>query len=562
MLAYLLLTLALGSEGSLVNPGFEERSEGDEAVPGWTVEMGAFNGAKQPESHLELDRKEKRKGKVSLHLSGDRDTRAWKLAKQAVPVRLGGSYRLEAQVKTEGVEPNGFGLDNCYVGLVFLDGAGKTVGRQFGFPDRPDQSWRTLRVETVAPAQARAGYVYIFLSMIGDLWVDEVELSIEGGEPLPEPEVVFAEDFSKLRKLPRDWYKEVGATTGDGMTESKVEVDRKAQALLFEGEAGTGKWWIVGPEEEAEAGAVYQLEARVRGEDIRQENGQFGNLHLSLDFQDRSGQSLGKAVFASADPAETQWQPLSVQAMAPAETETVRGRMFFSMSGKAWFDDLVLSRLPEAPKPYANWESVEVEGIVLRYGPDHPQASGMKGYAQRLKQAKQEVCRQLEVEFPETITVWIYKDLEEGRLLTGGNLDFANPQRREVHQRWNSFIAHEMVHVIAHTRLEYSGTTLLGEGIAVWLNGQSPAAHHGRAAALLEQGELPSMADLLGRFRELGQGYPAAGSFCGYLLDTFGLETFKRIYPSKDPSADLVQLEGKSFAGLESGWHEELEKFR
>jgi hypothetical protein len=128
-----------------------------------------------------------------------------------------------------------------------------------------------------------------------------------------------------------------------------------------------------------------------------------------------------------------------------------------------------------------------------------------------------------------------------------------------VHQQWNSYIGHEMVHVIAHNTLQYGQTGILGEGIAVWLNGQS-RSHHAAARDLLDQGQLPSVKDLLERFREVENSYPAAGSFCGFLLETFGLETFKQLYPLTDPSAKLQALQGKRFEELEDAWHELLKR--
>jgi len=66
--------------------------------------------------------------------------------------------------------------------------------------------------------------------------------------------------------------------------------------------------------------------------------------------------------------------------------------------------------------------------------------------------------------------------------------------------------------------------------------------------------------DLLERFRELDAGYPAAGSFCGFLIDTVGLEVFKQLYPLTDPSAKLKGLQGKTFEDLEPAWHERLRR--
>ena len=113
MLWIATLVLGGGTPLPLANGGFEEKAAKDGAPTGWTLEMGAQNGATKPESKVELDTKEKHGGKAALHLSGDTSTRGWRILKQPIEVRPGGKYTLEAWTKTVGVKGNGFGIDNC-----------------------------------------------------------------------------------------------------------------------------------------------------------------------------------------------------------------------------------------------------------------------------------------------------------------------------------------------------------------------------------------------------------------------------------------------------------------
>ncbi len=566
MLAGIILAWIGGATDTpLVNGGFEDKPAAKEALAGWTVELGAQNGATKPESKVELDKQEKHGGKAALRFSGDQATRGWLLVKQPIEVRPGGAYRLQAWTKAAGVAPNGFGLDNCYIGLFLFDGNEQVVGRQVAQPGKPDSPWTRHELTLTATANARKGYVYLFLSMLGDLWVDDLVLTITGGERIPAPELVFREDFAKLKRLPSDWKKKVGATSGEGGTDSVVAIDVERGAadspnsLHLAGDAGTTSWSHLARDLPAEPGELYRWSGLVRAENVRQEGQQFANLHLNLCFLDAKGETLDKARFGTLAPGTHDWTPVTVEAMAPEGAKKVRVGMFLSMSGDAWFDDLELTREKGLPPPYSDWVTLEGKGIVLRYSPGHPNAGEMKGYLSALEQSKQTTCRALEVEFPEQITVFLYRDDAEGKLLTGAPLDFADPQNRRVHQRFNSYIGHEMVHVIAHNTLQYGKTGILGEGIAVWLNGQA-RSHHADARALLEAGNLPSVQDLLGRFRELENGYPAAGSFCGFLLETYGLDVFKALYPLEDPSAKLVELEQVSFVELEPAWHEHLRK--
>ncbi len=559
------LCLLLGDK-SLLNGSFEDKPSKQDAIPGWTLELGAQNGAPAPESTVEIDRQENHGGKASLHFSGNPGTRGWRIAKQAIEVRPGGEYRLEVWTKTHAVSANGFGLDNCYVGLFLFDANGELVARQLALPTKPDSEWTKHELSLTAPATVRTAYVYAFLSMLGELWVDDLVLSIQGGERIAAPEVVFREDFTKLARLGDDWQRKVGATNGTGGEDSMVEVDFERGAegsprsLHLAGSAATLRWSHLLREFPAKPGELFRWSGPVSAENVRAEGPQFQNLHLNLLFLDAGGEPLGQARFAQLEPGTHDWTALAVEAQAPEGAKRVQAGLFLSMSGDAWFDDLELTRAKGVPLPYSDWPTLEGKGVVLRHSPSHPYASQMKAKLSELEQSKKATCRALEVEFPEKITVFLYKDPDEGRRMTGGSLDFADPPGRRVHQRWDSYIGHEMVHVIAHTTLQNSRTGILGEGIAVWLNGQA-RNHHADARKLLDESKLPSVLDMLERFGELENGYPAAGSFCGFLIETQGLEVFKALYPLEDPSAKLAELKGASFLDLEPAWHEHLRKF-
>jgi hypothetical protein len=561
MLWSILALAALAGDPGLQNGGFEE----PHALEGWTLELGAQNGAQEPRSVAELDTAEKHGGKAALRFRGTEATRGWLIAKQAIEVRPGGKYELTAWAKTEAVKPNGFGLNNCYVGIFFFDANEKLVGRDLVSFKQPDQDWTKHEVKLTAAPGARSGFVYVFLSMLGTLWVDDLELRIAGGEPIPAPSVVWSEDFAKSKSLGSSWKRKIGATNGTGGKDSVAEIDAATGAdgspgsLLLAGDVDTLRWTHLTREFPAEPGDAFRWSGKVRADDVRQEGVQFSNLHLNLAFLDNKGNAIGNSTFAQLDPGTQPWTALSARGIAPEGTKKVAAGVFLSMSGRAWFDDLELTVEKGYPVPYGDWITLEGKGVVLRYAPDHPHANEMKAHLAALEQSKRTTCQALEVEFPEKITVFIYKDLEEGKLLTGAALDFADPQNRRVHQQWASYIGHEMVHVIAHNTLQYGQTGILGEGIAVWLNGQH-RDHHADAKKLLDEGKLPSVVDLLQRFREVENSYPAAGSFCGFLLETYGLPVFKQIYPLHEPSAKLKELEGKTFEELEPAWHERIRR--
>ncbi len=556
------------ADESITNGGFEDRGRADDPVPGWMVELGAQNGGEHPSSLLEIDRKEKHSGKGSLHFQGKSSTRGWLIAKQSVPVRPGGSYELVGWTKTEGVKREGIQFNNCYLMLLFFDGGGELVAREIAVPGQPSSPWTKHELRIVAPDSARKGWIYAFLSKTGELWVDDLELEIEGGEELPEFKPVFHEDFAKARRLPSKWKKEVGATNGTGGESTKIEIDREdgapgsPQSLKLSGGIETLKWFALRREFKAQPGEIFRLTAHVKAENVRQEGVQFANFHLHLFFVDRKGEMLGTAHFVHPGRGSYDWKEVSVQAVAPLETRKVRSGIFLSMSGAVWVDELLLESQPGGEPPYADFVEIEKKGITLHYSSEDPNAKHARGYLQRLVDHKAEICRRLEVEWTDPIDVFVYENDAKGRQLTGASLDFADPSGRKVHQRWNSYIAHEMVHVIAHNSLQHAQTGLLGEGIAVWLDSRSDAAHHRLAAELLAKGELPGLAALLSDFGNQSNSYPASGSFCGWFIAEHGLEPFKAIYPLKDPSTKAEELLGRRLEEMEADWHAELEKYK
>ena len=567
----LIASLALAlvpAEKLLVNGDFEARGNRKDPVPGWVVEYGATSGAETPASACEIDRGEKHSGKGSLHFEGNGSTRGWMIAKQALPVRPGGDYTVTGWTKTKGVTREGIQFDNCYLMLIFFDGAGEVAARRIAVPEQPSAPWTKQELRLTVPDRARTGWLYAFLSKTGELWVDDLALEIEGGDIVPDFQTVFREDFAKARSLPSKWKKEVGATNGTGGTSTQIAIDQEQGApdsprsLRLSGDLDTLEWYALRREFPAEPGEIFKLTAQVRAEDVRREGVQFANFHLHLFFVDRRGETLGTVQFVHPGTGSYDWKEVSVQAVAPLETKKVRAGIFLSMSGTVGIDDLHLESQPGGEPPYADFVELEKKGITLHYSSLDPAAKDAPGYLLALVAQKDRICRRLGVEWKEPIDVFVYESNERGRELTGGNLDFADPSGRKVHQQWNSYIAHEMVHVIAHNRLQHAQTGILGEGIAVWLNGQSDESHHRRAAALLGKGELPSVAALVSDFRAQSNSYPASGSFCGWFLAEHGLEVFKSLYPLTDPSAQAKELLGRRFEEMETDWHAEIVKYK
>ena len=149
----------------------------------------------------------------------------------------------------------------------------------------------------------------------------------------------------------------------------------------------------------------------------------------------------------------------------------------------------------------------------------------------------------------EHIVSFLYASPEQkGRLLGAVNTEFAKPWLRQMHINLSdveSSLKHEMVHVLAAefgwSPFKVSSNIGLVEGIAVAMIGRASMREepHDRAAAMVfASGVHPNLESLF-TFNGFIQSNPSisytlAGSFCRFLIDSFGVDQIKRLYASGD----------------------------
>jgi len=93
-----------------------------------------------------------------------------------------------------------------------------------------------------------------------------------------------------------------------------------------------------------------------------------------------------------------------------------------------------------------------------------------------------------------------------------------------------------MTHVLTYQTLGDASEALLGEGIAVCLDhsGNDP---HATAAELLQDDRLVPLSEMLGDAwfdQDAEVAYPESGSLACYLVEEYGVESFKEIYTESD----------------------------
>lgn len=166
---------------------------------------------------------------------------------------------------------------------------------------------------------------------------------------------------------------------------------------------------------------------------------------------------------------------------------------------------------------------------------------------------------------------YLYPDAAmKWRLIGAGNTNIAKPWSGQIHctqQSLETTLKHELAHVMAAPFgvpvIDASLRTGLVEGLATALDGRwLNRTLHGYAAALQKFGPKPQMAQLMSFTGFASQNstlsYVAAGSFCRYLMDGYGMKPVLAVYGM----ADFKKTFGKSLPDLVAEWERFLGRMR
>ncbi|MBU0495809.1 MAG: hypothetical protein KKA73_24855 [Chloroflexi bacterium] len=216
--------------------------------------------------------------------------------------------------------------------------------------------------------------------------------------------------------------------------------------------------------------------------------------------------------------------------------------------------------------PYDQWSVLltELDYLSFHSPADSTPARDIQRIAAAYDEAYADNAAYLGVRLDRLVDVYLYPTRDMRYHMTARDAGFAMIPEYEVHSLWaddeQQTPGHEVVHVLTGNGWGEAGEALLGEGIAVWLD-HSGRDHHQEAADLLVSDQLYPVRDLLGDgwFQRDGAiTYPEAGSLVGFMLESFGVSKFKRIYLASDFEAELQTAVGWTLPELEAAWHDYL----
>jgi tetratricopeptide (TPR) repeat protein len=170
----------------------------------------------------------------------------------------------------------------------------------------------------------------------------------------------------------------------------------------------------------------------------------------------------------------------------------------------------------------------------------------------------------LNIQSQERIISFLYSSPEEkGKLIGAARTDISKPWLRQIHINLadvEKALKHEMAHILVGefgwSPFKISRNSGLVEGIAVAVGDDVwyDEPLHRSAALVFAAGINPDMESLfsLSGFAKVNAGvsYVLAGSFCRFLIDSFGIDQFKQLYVS----GDFLLTYKRDLSSLLSDW--------
>ena len=217
---------------------------------------------------------------------------------------------------------------------------------------------------------------------------------------------------------------------------------------------------------------------------------------------------------------------------------------------------------------YSEWHAID--NFVIAWRPGAFPESRAGEVAAQARIALDEVNRKLGTDDNGRIEILLADEMYLAADCTGCQ-GFAFSDRRQVFilqdgsmadDEFQALLTHEVGHVIAgdHIALPHVATLFLAEGLATWLMTPDLVAQgyiepRQIAAWAWKVGLVPSFFELRkarfeGRTAARAEYDPAA-SFTQYVIETYGIDAYKRIYDGELPDDAM----GRSYQQLEAEWH-------
>lgn len=222
---------------------------------------------------------------------------------------------------------------------------------------------------------------------------------------------------------------------------------------------------------------------------------------------------------------------------------------------------------PEGTVGYERWTTKKTPHFVF-YAPSGSfPAQAIDRIGKAHEEAYTTITEKTAITLGKPISFFLYPDDATLLAMTRRDSGFAIAEEYEVHSLWKSMhdhqtTGHEMTHVITGQGWGKPCNALMGEGIAVYLD-LSGRDLYREARELMKQHGAPDIETLSGEkwFSLKNEvAYRVSGAFCRYIAETYGFNTIKRLYQSRDFKKELEKITGKSQKACMENFRKAVEK--
>ncbi|MBX2990693.1 MAG: hypothetical protein KF749_05935 [Bacteroidetes bacterium] len=213
-------------------------------------------------------------------------------------------------------------------------------------------------------------------------------------------------------------------------------------------------------------------------------------------------------------------------------------------------------------------EAIETQHFRIYYAKQSYDKSEIRWIAAEHEFRLKQITDEFNLSYKGKIESFIYPSSEvKQRLMGAGNTNIAKPWSQQIHltkQSLDATLKHELVHVVAAPFglpiIKASLSTGLVEGLAMAIEWEwGSRTPHEYAAAMRRFGVGPDISSIMSLTGFAAQSssisYVLAGSFCRYLIDTYGIRNMMLLYRSNE----YERMYGKGLDSLVAEWRTFLE---
>lgn len=363
---------------------------------------------------------------------------------------------------------------------------------------------------------------------------------------------------------PAGWTMRIFAGTGNKITfyGKSDKTESGESSLYMRGLFDTEKWMAATQRFPVRPGHEIVLSARMMTENLKQNKGQEDNAGAYLRFLGKDGKRLSDRYFADAWTGKrkgtTGWKVEREKTIVPDGAYTVELGLLNQMTGIIYFDDVSL-----VIRERVEWQSKKAKFITYNWLEGHPfPPEDMK----RVSVLIENIAKEAEIKNIEgRINYYLYPDeatfmriLQKPKYRTAARWD-----KKELHDVL-SFNDHEIIHLILYD----IGFPPIGMSKGLVFYYRARYNHwdmHTRCKRFLLEKRIPALYKTIhpDKWRVVDHTVvvPAWASFVEYLIDKYGLDTFKTLYAEtsemNDPgpfSARFKDIYGIGFQDADRAW--------